>query len=80
MFCQNFYAISDLAQYLIKSFAGKHSWTVESYPGKVKLPGDIVRPLPNAEAVNEVSFSTFRILSKVQCDSLCTDSEDCVFA
>ena len=38
---------------MIKSYAGKHSWTIESYPGKLKLPGDIVRPLPNVEAANE---------------------------
>lgn len=51
---QNLYATSELAQHLIKIFAKAHGWTLESYPGKVRLPPDILRPLPNAEAANEV--------------------------
>lgn len=69
--------MSDLAQHLIKSFASKHSWSVESYPGRVKLPGDIVRPLPNAEAANEVSNSNeLSVLSF----TIIVDRQDCVSA
>ncbi|TCD68846.1 hypothetical protein EIP91_009560 [Steccherinum ochraceum] len=53
-YSENLYAIGDLAQQLIKNYAGKRSWSVQSYPGKVKLPGDIVRPLPNADAANQI--------------------------
>lgn len=51
---QKLYACAELAQYLIKAHAKAHSWNLETWPGKVRLPGDILRPLPNAEATNEV--------------------------
>jgi hypothetical protein len=54
-FRQNLYIICELAQDLIKTRAQAHSWTIQSYPGKVKLPGDILRPQPNAETSNKVS-------------------------
>jgi len=53
-YSENLYAASELAQHLIKNCAKLHSWSLESYPGKVRLPGDILRPLPNAEAANEI--------------------------
>ncbi|KAI0790526.1 armadillo-type protein [Abortiporus biennis] len=53
-YSENLYAASELAQHLIRTRAKAHGWSIESYPGKVKLPGDILRPLPNAEAANEV--------------------------
>ncbi|CAL1708691.1 unnamed protein product [Somion occarium] len=53
-YSENLYAASELAQHLIRARAKQHNWTVESFPGKVKLPGDILRPLPNAEAAKEI--------------------------
>ncbi|EMD34698.1 hypothetical protein CERSUDRAFT_116889 [Gelatoporia subvermispora B] len=53
-FSENLYAVSELAQHLIKVRAKAHSWSLESYPGKVRLPPDILRPLPNAEAANQI--------------------------
>jgi sister-chromatid-cohesion protein PDS5 len=52
-YAQNFYVMCELAQVLIKNRAQAQSWTLPSYPGKVRLPVDILRPLPNAEATNE---------------------------
>lgn len=52
--CQNLYALSELAQHIIKDMAKRHSWTLQSFPMKVKLPTGILRPLPNAEAANKV--------------------------
>jgi hypothetical protein len=54
MECQNLYALSELAQHIIKDMAKRHSWTLQSFPMKVKLPTGILRPLPNAEAANKV--------------------------
>ena len=56
---QNLYALSELAQHLIKVRAHLHSWPLQSYPGKVKLYSDILRPLPSADAVNQVRPPTF---------------------
>ncbi len=54
--CQNLYALSELAQHIIKDTAKRHSWTLQSFPMKVKLPMGILRPLPNAEAANKVHY------------------------
>jgi len=53
-YSENLYTISELAQELIKARTQARSWTLQSYPGKVKLPSDILRPLPNSEAVAKV--------------------------
>jgi sister chromatid cohesion protein PDS5 len=51
---QNLYALSELAQHIIKDLAKRHSWALQSFPMKVKLPAGILRPLPNVEAANKV--------------------------
>lgn len=43
-----------MAQEIIKARAHQSSWSIQSYPGKVKLPSDILRPLPNPETANKV--------------------------
>jgi len=52
---QNLYVVAELAQELIKIWAHSHSLNITTYPGKVKLPGDILRPLANSETSNKVS-------------------------
>ncbi|EKM75631.1 hypothetical protein AGABI1DRAFT_132023 [Agaricus bisporus var. burnettii JB137-S8] len=56
---ENFYILCELAQDLIKGRASAHSWPLPSYPGKVRMPADILRPLPNAEAANRILQTTF---------------------
>ncbi|KZP25702.1 ARM repeat-containing protein [Athelia psychrophila] len=51
---ENLYAMSELAQELIKNRTQAHSWSLQSFPGKVKLPPDILRALPSAEAANKI--------------------------
>ncbi|CAK5272282.1 unnamed protein product [Mycena citricolor] len=46
---ENLYVVSELAQELIKLYAHHHGLNMTTFPGKVKLPSDILRPLPNAE-------------------------------
>jgi hypothetical protein len=46
---------------LIKARAQTRSWALQSYPGKVKLPSDILRALPNSEAVAKVRGIVRRI-------------------
>ena len=55
---QNMYAMSELAQELIKNRAHAHGWSIETYPGKVKLPSDIFKPLQNVERAKTVSAET----------------------
>ncbi|CDU25263.1 related to PDS5-precocious dissociation of sister chromatids [Sporisorium scitamineum] len=51
---ENLYALSELAQLAIKRRAAQQGWTIESYPGKVTLPGDIFKPLPSREVQREI--------------------------
>ncbi|KAG1732950.1 armadillo-type protein [Suillus lakei] len=53
-YSENLYAMSELAQELIKARAQARSWSLQSYPGKVKLPSDILRALPNPESATKI--------------------------
>ncbi|KAG1784584.1 armadillo-type protein [Suillus plorans] len=53
-YSENLYAMSELTQELIKARAQARSWSLQSYPGKVKLPSDILRALPNPEAATKI--------------------------
>ena len=53
--------MGELAQELIKTRAQNRSWTLQSYPGRVKLPSDIFRSLPNPEAAAKVCVPHFII-------------------
>ncbi|KIY45059.1 hypothetical protein FISHEDRAFT_50101 [Fistulina hepatica ATCC 64428] len=56
---ENLYVLSELAQELIKARVRQQSWNLESYPGKVKMPPDILKPHPNPEVANEVIKSVY---------------------
>jgi hypothetical protein len=75
--------MSELAQELIKTRAHMHGWTIQSYPGKVKMPTDIMKPLSSAEAANKVSplLITFLLFLRAQADGRPgTDPEDHISA
>ncbi|KAE8234699.1 hypothetical protein CF326_g258 [Tilletia indica] len=48
------YALSEFAQHLIKKRARLQGWTIDTYPGKVKLPSDIYAPVASPELRNEI--------------------------
>ncbi|CAA7268353.1 unnamed protein product [Cyclocybe aegerita] len=56
---ENFYIMCEIAQLLIKARATAQSWLLPAYPGKVRLPSDILRPLPSPEATNEILKTTY---------------------
>ncbi|KAG5641986.1 hypothetical protein DXG03_003815 [Asterophora parasitica] len=58
-YTENLYMIAELAQELIKSLATARSWSIQSYPGKVRLPSDILRALPNPEAAKEIMKTVY---------------------
>jgi hypothetical protein len=66
---QNLYIMSELAQELMTIRAQSHSWDLQSYPGKVKLPSDILRALPDSETalrvrrVFSLTYSTYVLLN-----------------
>ncbi|KAF8067855.1 armadillo-type protein [Lyophyllum atratum] len=58
-YTENLYVVAELAQELIKAYAASRSWSLQSYPGKVRLPADILRPLPNPEAAKEIMKTVY---------------------
>ncbi|KAJ7432911.1 armadillo-type protein [Mycena galericulata] len=50
---ENFWVICELAQELIKIWAHHHSLNITTYPGKLKLPSDILRPMANSEQTTQ---------------------------
>lgn len=55
-FAQNLYMLSELAQELIVAYARDKGWTLTTWPGKVKMPTDIFRPLATAGESSEVGI------------------------
>ncbi|KAJ7096724.1 armadillo-type protein [Mycena belliarum] len=53
-YSENLYVICELAEELVKIWAHTHSLSITTYPGKVKLPSDILRAQANSEAANKV--------------------------
>lgn len=45
----------------MKARAHAQGWTLNSYPGKVKIPTDILRPLPSVQAGAEVRTVDLRV-------------------
>lgn len=52
---ENLYILSDLAQALIRAWEEQNSWTMQSWPGKMKLPSGIFRPLESHERAQEIA-------------------------
>jgi hypothetical protein len=70
--------MSELAQELIKARAQTRSWSLQSYPGKVKLPSDILRALPNPEAATKVRVHFCTHVEHKLMSDLVLDPEDCL--
>lgn len=52
---ENLYILSDLAQALIRAWEEQNNWTMQSWPGKMKLPSGIFKPLENHERAQDIA-------------------------
>jgi sister-chromatid-cohesion protein PDS5 len=52
---ENLYVLSDLAQALIRAWEEQNNWTMQSWPGKTKLPSGIFRPLESHERAQDIA-------------------------
>ncbi|CBX97280.1 hypothetical protein LEMA_P104110.1 [Plenodomus lingam JN3] len=52
---ERLYILSDLAQALIRSWEEQNGWTMQSWPGKMKLPSGIFRPLESHEKAQQIA-------------------------
>lgn len=56
---ENLYVLSDLSQALIRSWEEQNNWTMQSWPGKMRLPSNIFRPLESHERAQEIAKKTW---------------------
>lgn len=56
---ENLYVLSDLSQALIRSWEEQNNWTMQSWPGKMRLPSGIFRPLESHERAQEIAKKTW---------------------
>lgn len=56
---ENLYVLSDLSQAVVRRFEEQKGWSMQAWPGKIKLPGGIFKPLPSHEAAQEIATKTF---------------------
>jgi sister-chromatid-cohesion protein PDS5 len=52
---ENLYILSDLAQALILLWEDQNGWSMQTFPGKQKLPGGIFKPLESHERGQEIA-------------------------
>jgi sister-chromatid-cohesion protein PDS5 len=52
---ENLYILSDLAQALILHWEDQNGWSMQTFPGKQKLPGGIFKPLESHERGQEIA-------------------------
>jgi sister-chromatid-cohesion protein PDS5 len=52
---ENLYVLSDLAQTLIRLWEEQNQWSMQSWPGKLKLPAGIFKPLESHEKAQEIA-------------------------
>jgi len=52
---EKLYILSDLAQALVRSWEEQNAWTMQSWPGKMKLPSGIFRPLESHEKAQRIA-------------------------
>lgn len=52
---ENLYILSDLSQTLIRLWEEQNGWSMQSWPGKLKLPAGIFKPLESHERAQEIA-------------------------
>ncbi|OSS48252.1 hypothetical protein B5807_07710 [Epicoccum nigrum] len=52
---ENLYVLSDLSQALIRSWEEQNNWTMQSWPGKMRLPSGVFRALESHDRAQEIA-------------------------
>ncbi|KAI9803264.1 MAG: hypothetical protein M1825_002055 [Sarcosagium campestre] len=56
---ENLYYLSDLAQAVIRRYADIHAWSLQTWPGKLRLPSSLFAALPSHKAAQDIAMKTF---------------------
>ncbi|KAH8918667.1 ARM repeat-containing protein [Atractiella rhizophila] len=58
-YSENLYVLAELAQHVARMVAKQHNWNMPSFPGSVKLPPDIFKPLASKELAQQIAKRTY---------------------
>ncbi|KAI9886497.1 MAG: Curved DNA-binding protein (42 kDa protein) [Watsoniomyces obsoletus] len=56
---ENLYVLSDLAQAVIRRYEDVQGWSMQAWPGKMGLPGNLFKALPDHEVAQEIATKSF---------------------
>lgn len=56
---ENIYVLSDLAQAVIRRYEELHGWSMQAWPGKMKMPAGIFAPLPSHDVAQEIAVKQY---------------------
>ncbi|KAL7275171.1 Sister chromatid cohesion protein pds5 [Rhizina undulata] len=56
---ENLYYLSELSQAVIRRYGDYHHWTIQTWPGKLRLPAGLFAPMPSPEISLEVARKTY---------------------
>ncbi|KAK7205746.1 armadillo-type protein [Myxozyma melibiosi] len=65
---ERLYYLSDLSQAIIRQFEDAHGWSMQTWPGKVPLPGDLFKAMQSstdAQRVARTSYLPEGVLEKI---------------
>ncbi|KAL1305926.1 hypothetical protein AAFC00_004068 [Neodothiora populina] len=65
----NLYVLSDIAQAVIRAYADTQGWSINTYPGKLRLPSGLFAQLPShstAQAIAEKQYAPEELLDSVE--------------
>ena len=55
----NLYHLSDLAQAVIRRYEDAHGWSMQTWPGRLRLPAGLFGALPSHAAAQEIATRTY---------------------
>jgi len=55
----NLYFLSDLAQEVIRRYEEAHGWSMQAWPGKLKMPSGLFAALPNHEVAQQIAMKQY---------------------
>lgn len=56
---ERLYCLSDLAQAIVRRYEDVQGWSMQAWPGKMALPSNLFKPLPDHEMAQEIATKTF---------------------
>ncbi|KZF21480.1 hypothetical protein L228DRAFT_261650 [Xylona heveae TC161] len=56
---ENLYYLSDLSQAVIKKYEELHGWNLQTWPGKLRMPGSLFKPLDSRDSAQNIATTNY---------------------